>query len=65
MALIVGVGLTVIVKLRVGPTHPFAVGEVVIVAVTGIVPELRAVNAAILPAPDAASPIVVRLLLQE
>ena len=53
--------MTVIVKLVVGPvqgTPPLVkVGVTVIVAVTGDVPVLMAVNAAILPVPLANNPI--------
>lgn len=61
----VGVGLTVMVKLRVGPTQPFAVGVAVMVAVTGAVPLFRPVKAEILPVPFAARPMLVRSLVQE
>ena len=57
-----------IVKLVVGPvqgTPPLVkVGVTVIVAVTGDVPVLMAVNAAILPVPLAPSPIEGVLLTQ-
>ena len=60
--------MTVIVKLVVGPvqgTPPLVkVGVTVIVAVTGDVPVLMAVNAAILPVPLAPSPIEGVLLTQ-
>ena len=56
-AFIVGVGFTVIVKLLGVPAHPLAVGVTVIVATTGAVPTLVAVNDAIFPVPAAASPI--------
>jgi hypothetical protein len=46
------------------PGHPFAVGVTVIVAVTGAVPVLVAVNAAILPVPLAARPMLVLLFVQ-
>src|SRR5512135_2280869 len=55
------VGLTVMVKLFCGPSHvfpPFSkCGVTVIVAVTGDVPGLSAVNAGMSPVPVAASPI--------
>ena len=41
------------------PVHEFAVGVTVIVAVTGVVVVLVAVNPAMLPLPFAAIPIVV------
>jgi hypothetical protein len=57
-----GVGSTVIVKFFVGPSHvtPALVkcGVTMIVATTGDVPALVAVNDGILPLPLAASPIV-------
>ena len=62
------VGLTIIVKLSVGPEQlvpPFVnVGVMVIEAVTGEVPVFIAVKAAILPVPFAASPIAGVLLVQ-
>lgn len=62
--LIIGVGFTVMVKVWGVPLHPFAVGVTVIVAVTGDVPALEALNPGILPLPLAASPIEVVLLVQ-
>jgi hypothetical protein len=53
----VGVGFTVIVKVFVVPTQPFAVGVIVIVEVTGTVPLLVAVNDAMFPLPFDANPI--------
>ena len=55
--LTVAVGLTVIVNDNGVPTHPFAVGVTVIVAMTGVVPALVAVKDGIFPVPLAASPI--------
>lgn len=52
------------VKLVELPVQPVADGVTVIVAVIGALVVLVAVNAAILPVPDAASPIVVLLLVQ-
>ena len=56
------------VKLIEGPvqlTPPFVkIGVTVIVAVTGALVLLMAVKAAILPVPDAVSPIDVLLLVQ-
>ena len=55
------VGLTVIVKVLVGPvqlTPPLVnVGVTTIVAITGAVPVLVAVNEAMFPVPEAKSPI--------
>jgi hypothetical protein len=62
-----GVGLTVIVKVFDGPTQlagAFAsVGVTIIVATTGVVPAFAAVNEAIFPVPDAASPMPGTLLV--
>ena len=46
------------------PGQPFTVGVTVMVAVTGVVPVLIAVKAAILPVPLAASPIAGLLFVQ-
>jgi len=54
----IGVGLTSIVKLFDVPVQPLAVVFTVITAVTGAAVALVAVNAAILPVPDAGRPIV-------
>ena len=62
--LTVGVGFTVMVKVIAGPTHPFAVGVTVMVATTGAVPVLVAVNDGMFPAPLAAKPIEGVLLTQ-
>lgn len=59
-----GVGLTVIVKLCTVPVHPFADGEIVMVAVTGALVKLIAVNDGISPEPPAAKPIAVLLFVQ-
>jgi hypothetical protein len=59
ITLTVGVGLTVIVKLLVGPGHPFAVGVIVMFDVIEAVLVLVAVNEGILPDPFAANPIEV------
>ena len=61
--MILGDGLTVIVKLRVGPTQPLAVGVTVIVATTGAPVGLYATKLAILPTPLAAKPIEVLSLV--
>lgn len=52
------------VKLVELPVQPAAEGVTVIVAVIGALVVLMAVKAAILPVPDAASPIAVLLLVQ-
>jgi len=59
-----GVGFTVMVKLSGKPAHPLAEGLTVMVAVTGALPVLVAVNAAMFPLPLAAKPIEVLLLVQ-
>ena len=59
-----GVGSTVMVNVTGVPLHPFATGVTVIVAVTGVVPVLVAVNAAIFPVPLAPRPIDVLLFVQ-
>ncbi len=68
IAFTVGVGLTVIVKVRCVPVHvvpPFVyVGVTVIVAVTGALVALVAVKLAISPVPEAANPIDGALLAQ-
>ena len=60
-ALTCAVGFTVIVKTFVEPMHALAplvkVGVTVMVATTGVVPVLRAVKAAMLPVPEAPSPM--------
>ena len=53
-----GVGFTVTVKVIVGPGQPNAAGVTTIVATTGAVPVLVAVNGGILPVPLAAIPIL-------
>jgi hypothetical protein len=62
------VGLTVIVKVFVGPSHvtpPFVkCGVTMIVAITGDVPALIAVKVGILPLPVAVNPMLVSLLVQ-
>ena len=55
------VGFTVIVNDCGVPVHPSNEGVTVIVAVTGELPELAAVNEAMLPVPFAARPILVLL----
>lgn len=59
-----GDGLTVIVNVWAVPPHPFAEGVTVMVAVTGPEPLLEALNAAILPVPEAARPMEGVLLVQ-
>lgn len=61
---IVGIGLTVMVKVIAAPEHPLAVGVTTIVATTGVAPVLAAVNEAIFPVPLAGSPMLVALLVQ-
>jgi hypothetical protein len=61
--LTVGIGLTVIVKLLVVPTHPFADGVTVIVAVAGVLVVFCAVKDGIFPVPLAPSPIVTSLFV--
>ena len=63
-ALTVGVGLTVMVNVNGDPVQPLAAGITVMVAITGRVVVLVAVKEAILPAPLAARPIEVVLLVQ-
>ena len=54
----VGEGLTTIVKFCGEPAQLFAVGVTVMVAVTAVAPMFEAVNAAILPVPLAAKPML-------
>lgn len=65
MGFTVEVGYTVIVNTIGIPKHPLAEGETVIVAITGTVPVLVAVNEGRSPVPLAASPIDGVLLVQE
>lgn len=58
------VGLTVMVKVLTGPTHPAAVGVMLMVDVIGVVPGLVAVNDGIFPLPDVANPMAALLLVQ-
>lgn len=58
----VGVGFTVIVNVLTGPVHPLAVAVTDIVAVTGVVPLLVAVNAGIFPEPLVPKPIFALLV---
>ena len=53
-----------IVNVSVPPEQLFADGVTIMVAVTGAVPVFVAVNAPILPVPDAARPIDVLLFVQ-
>lgn len=68
MTATVAFGRTVIVKVLGVPAQeilPLAnVGVTVIVAISGAVPELVAVNAAILPEPEVARPIFGLLMVQ-
>jgi hypothetical protein len=59
----VAVGLIVMVNVVGVPVHPFAVGVIVIVAVIGEVVAFVVVNEGTLPAPVAARPIAVLLLV--
>ena len=59
-----GVGLTIIVNVVGVPGQPFAIGVTVILAVTALAPTLTAVNAAILPVPLAAKPMLGVLFVQ-
>lgn len=61
---ITGVGFTRIVNADVVPWQPLAIGVTEIVAVTGLWPVLAALNGAISPVPDVASPIDPSLLFQ-
>ena len=53
-----------IVNDEEGPAQLLAVGVTMMVAVTGAIPALTAVNDAILPVPVAANPMLVVLLVQ-
>jgi len=59
-----GEGLTVMVNVCGVPGQPAADGVTVIVAVTGALLVLIAVNAGIFPLPEAAKPIDVLLFVQ-
>ena len=59
-----GVGLTAMVNVCGGPEQPSASGVTVIVAVTGAVPLLTVLKAAIDPMPLAPNPIEVLLFDQ-
>ena len=56
--------MTVMVNVNGDPVQPLAAGITVMVAITGLVVVLVAVKEAILPAPLAARPIEVVLLVQ-
>ena len=62
------VGLTVMVKVFVGPSHVtpplLKCGVTMIVATTGDVPVFVAVNVGIFPLPVAANPMLISLLVQ-
>jgi len=64
MLFTLGAGFTVMVKLLGVPTQPLAVGVTVIVATTGVVPVLTAVNTGMSPLPVAAKPIAGLLFVQ-
>ena len=61
------VGFTVMMKVLVGPAQPteplVKVGVTTMVAITGTVPVFTAVNEAMLPVPEAASPMLVVVLV--
>lgn len=59
----VAVGNTVIVNAMGVPTHAFAVGVTVMVAITGAVPGFVAVNEGITPVPVADKPMDGALLV--
>lgn len=59
-----GSGLTVTMNDCAGPKQEPVSGVTEITDVTGTVPVLTAVNAAIVPEPDAPSPIEVLVLVQ-
>lgn len=67
-AFTVGVGLTVMVNVFVGPVQSVPpllnTGYIVIVATCGVMPVLMAVKLAILPVPLAARPMLILLLVQ-
>ena len=56
--------MTVIVKVFGGPEQPFAFGETVMVAITGVIPEFVVVKLGIFPLPVAAKPIEVLSFVQ-
>jgi len=60
----VAFGFTVIVNVIGAPVQPLAVGVTVIVAVTAVTPAFTATKLAMLPDPDAASPILGVLFVQ-
>ena len=57
LAVVTGIGLTVIVYVLVGPTHPAKVGVIVIVEVIGLEVALVAVKVGVFVAPLIAKPI--------
>jgi hypothetical protein len=59
-----GTLLTVMVKLCGVPVQPFAEGVTVIVATAGVLPLFIPLKAGISPVPEAASPMLVLLLVQ-
>ena len=56
---IIGVGFTVIEKESETPTHPLAVGTILIVAVIGVFVVFEAVKLGIFPVPPVANPMAV------
>ena len=59
-----GVGFTVMLKLSGAPVQPFAAAVTAMIATTGVVPLLIAVNAGTSPIPEPPRPIVVLLFVQ-
>jgi len=60
----VGVGLTVMVKVWAALVQPLLVAVTLKLPAIGELPELVAVNAAILPVPDVVVPMAALLLVQ-
>ena len=63
-AVIIGVGLTAMVKVLDAPVQPFSIGVTVIVDMLVTAPLFCALNAGMLPLPVAASPMDGLLLVQ-
>ena len=62
VAVIVGIGFTVMVNVVAAPVHPFAVAVTDMVATTGALVELLAVNAPMLPVPLVPKPTFALLV---
>ena len=60
----VGVGLTLMLNEKAGPTQPLAVGVNVMVELIGVEPGLIAVNEGKSPFPPAPNPMAVLLFVQ-